>query len=266
MKRKAASSTSNSASTKAAQEPEQGPEQASEQAAPAGSAPAQSGVIVELDQVSLSYGEHAVLENVSFQVARGDFVYLIGRTGSGKSSLLKLLYGDVKPDSGSIRIEDYQLEHIRNKEIPYLRRRIGIVFQSFELLPDRSVADNLYFVMRATGWKSPQQMKSRATEVLMQVGLSSKINHMPHQLSGGEQQRTVLARALINDPVLILADEPTGNLDPEVTNYIMEILHKINRGGTGVLMATHEHELIRNHPGRVLECTDGRVYERTMNT
>ncbi len=218
--------------------------------------------LIDFQDVSIQYSEHPVLEHVDFAIQPGEFVYIVGRTGGGKSSLLKLMYADIYPAAGKAFIDKYYLNFINDKERPFLRRRLGIVFQDFQLLPDRTVAENLEFVMKATGWTDKSKMKARMTEVLMQVGLSSKLNSMPHQLSGGEQQRTVLARALVNNPAVIIADEPTGNLDPEVTTHIMEILMKIHRSGTAIVMATHEHELIDRYPARVLECRDGRVIDK----
>jgi cell division transport system ATP-binding protein len=174
---------------------------------------------------------------------------------------MKLLYADLQPKRGEIWVEKYNLAEIAKKDKPFLRRRIGVVFQDFQLFGDRTIADNLDFVLRATGWRDASQRKARITDVLMLVGLSSKMNAMPHQLSGGEQQRTAIARALLNDPALLIADEPTGNLDPEVTDHIMELLNRVNRTGTAVLMATHEHDLIRRFPARVLECAEGRVLD-----
>ena len=217
--------------------------------------------VIDFQDVSIQYKAHPVLEHVDFAIQPGEFVYIVGRTGGGKSSLLRLMYADIYPSAGKAFIDKYYLNFITNKERPFLRRKLGIVFQDFQLLPDRSVAENLEFVMKATGWTDKSKMKARMTEVLMQVGLSSKLNSMPHQLSGGEQQRTVIARALLNNPQVILADEPTGNLDPEVTTHIMEILKKIHRNGTAIVMATHEHELIDRYPARVLECRDARVHD-----
>ena len=204
---------------------------------------------------------NTVLNDVHFEIEKGEFVYLIGRTGSGKSSLLKTLYGDLPLQMGDIHIAGYDLKKIKPKEVPFLRRKIGIVFQDFQLFQDRSVADNLEFVMKATGWKDKGRMKSRMTEVLMQVGLAAVATKMPHQLSGGEQQRVVIARALLNEPILMIADEPTGNLDPEVSDGIMRLFKDINRAGTAILMATHNHDLLRDFPGRILTCEKGQVLD-----
>ncbi|MEM6272647.1 MAG: ATP-binding cassette domain-containing protein [Bacteroidota bacterium] len=218
--------------------------------------------ILVFDHVVTGYREQNVLQDVNFTMGKGEFVYLIGKTGAGKSSILKLIYADLPPRQGDVRVGDYSIANIKRREIPKLRRRLGIVFQDFQLLPDRSIMDNLHFAMRATGWREKKKMKQRAMELLSKVGLSGKLNSMPHQLSGGEQQRVSIARALINDPILLLADEPTGNLDPEATDRIMEILFRINLAGTSVIMATHEHELIRKYPARTLECVEGRLVDR----
>ncbi len=206
-------------------------------------------------------GEKLVLTDVNFTIRKGEFVYLIGRTGSGKSSLLKTLYADLWLEQGSARVSGYELHNIRRSEIPFLRRKIGIVFQDFQLFMDRNVADNLSFVLRATGWTDKAKMKTRVAEVLMQVGLGSVIHKLPHQLSGGEQQRVVIARALLNEPQILLADEPTGNLDPEVSEEVMRTFLTINRTGTAVLMGTHDFDLIRKYPQRRLRCENGKVTE-----
>lgn len=203
----------------------------------------------------------AVLDSVNFSMVQGEFVYLIGRTGAGKSSILKMIYADLQPLAGKVQVGEFDIGSIKKRQIPKLRRKLGIVFQDFQLLPDRNVLDNLRFAMRATGWKDRKKMKARATELLELVALGPKLQSMPHQLSGGEQQRVTIARALINDPILLLADEPTGNLDPEATNMIMEVLFRINLEGTSIIMATHEHELIRRFPARTLECREGRLHD-----
>jgi cell division transport system ATP-binding protein len=220
--------------------------------------------IVQFSHVSTGYLDQNVLTGVDLSIAKGEFVYLIGKTGSGKSSILKMIYADLKPRIGTVRIAGQDLTKISRKQIPFLRRKLGIVFQDFQLLPDRSVYENIRFALRATGWTDNAKITNRVNEVLMKVGLSHKMKSMPHQLSGGEQQRVTIARALINDPVLILADEPTGNLDPEATQNIMEILFRINLAGTAVLMATHEHDLIRTYPARTLECRDGALHDLKM--
>ncbi|WNJ18086.1 ATP-binding cassette domain-containing protein [Pontibacter sp. G13] len=215
--------------------------------------------IVRLDSVSKSFGDHHVLEAISFTLQKGEFVYLVGRTGVGKSTILKLLYGDVKAQFGSIEVGEFQLKDIGRDQVPMLRRRLGIVFQDYQLLPDRNVYDNILFALKATGWKKSSSIKQRISEVLMKVGMSGKSETMPHQLSGGEQQRVSIARALINEPVLLIADEPTGNLDPEASAYIMEILRRINLSGTAIMMATHEYSLIKEYPARVLELDQRKV-------
>lgn len=220
--------------------------------------------VIEFDEVHCGYGSQPVLQGVSFPIKKGEFVYLIGRTGAGKSSILKLIYGDLSPNQGEVKVGKYQIGKIKNKEIPYLRRSLGIVFQDFQLLPDRNVFENIRFAMRATGWKDKVKMKNKVSELLVRVGLSNKLQSLPHQLSGGEKQRVAIARALINDPILLLADEPTGNLDPEATQNVMEILFKINLSGTSVLMATHEHNLIRTYPARTLECVEGKIKDHTL--
>lgn len=217
--------------------------------------------ILVFDHVGTGYRDQNVLQDVNFKMNKGEFVYLIGKTGAGKSSILKMLYADLLPRKGSLKVGDFAIDSIRKKDIPKLRRRLGIVFQDFQLLPDRNILENLRFAMRATGWKDKNKMKNRSMELLAKVGLSAKLNSMPHQLSGGEQQRVSIARALINDPILLLADEPTGNLDPVATDMIMEILFRINLAGTSVIMATHEYELIRKYPARTLECKGGAIVD-----
>lgn len=223
-----------------------------------------SDKVIDFQHVSSGYAERTVLQDVNFAIHKGEFVYLIGRTGAGKSSILKQIYGEIKPKAGKLIVSGYDIGGMKKKEVPYLRRRLGIVFQDFQLLPDRDVFENIRFALRATGWTDNTRMKHKVTEVLVRVGLGAKLKSMPHQLSGGEQQRVAIARALINDPSLLLADEPTGNLDPEATENIMEILFKINLSGTAVLMATHEHELIEKYPARTIECKDGGVIDHKM--
>lgn len=206
------------------------------------------------------FQDHAtVLSEIDFQITKGEFVYLVGRTGSGKSSLLKTLYGDLPLRLGDISVVGHSIRDIKSHDIPFLRRKIGIIFQAFELFYDRSVAENLFFVMKATGWKDKAKMKSRLAEVLMRVGLGAVSSKMPHQLSGGEQQRVVIARALINEPQILFADEPTGNLDPEVSEGIMKLFLEINKSGTAVVMATHNHHFIEQFPARVLKCENGKI-------
>jgi cell division transport system ATP-binding protein len=198
-------------------------------------------------------------------VEQHEFVFLIGRTGSGKSSLLKTLYADLPLKSGLSEVVGYSLSEIKNKEVPFLRRKIGIIFQDFQLFTDRTVHENLSFVLKATGWTDPILIKERIGEVLLQVGLLEALNKMPHQLSGGEQQRIVIARALLNNPSILLADEPTGNLDPDVADGIFKLFQDINKKGTAILMATHNHELLRKYPYRVLKCEKGRLLDSTMD-
>lgn len=217
--------------------------------------------VVIFSQASIFQEEQTVLSDLDFTIEKGEFVYLIGRTGSGKSSLLKTLYADLPLRVGSAEIVGYNLSNLRNREVPFLRRNIGIVFQGFELFYDRSVAENLTFVMKATGWKEAAKMKGRIAEVLMRVGLGAIASKMPHQLSGGEQQRVVIARALINEPKILIADEPTGNLDPDVSSGILKLFEEINNSGTAILMATHNHKFLENFPHRVLKCEDGKVLD-----
>ena len=217
--------------------------------------------IISFENVIISQGKKIVLHDVSFTLNQGAFVYLIGRTGTGKSSLLKTLYGDIKLKEGAGTVVDYDLRKLRDRRIPDLRRQLGIVFQDFQLLSDRSVERNLDFVLRATGWKSANKRLDRIVEVLEAVGLADKLKFLPHQLSGGEQQRIAIARALLNEPKLILADEPTGNLDPITSEEVMELLHEINGKGTSILMATHDFDLISKFPKRTLMCEDQKVVE-----
>ncbi|MFT5640166.1 MAG: cell division transport system ATP-binding protein [Cyclobacteriaceae bacterium] len=221
--------------------------------------------LVHVNKASI-FQEHAtVLRDIAFDIAKGEFVYLIGRTGSGKSSLLKTLYGDLDLRLGDITVCGTKIRGIKGDEIPFLRRKIGIIFQAFELFYDRSVAENLFFVMKATGWTDRAKMKGRLAEILMRVGLGTVSNKMPHQLSGGEQQRVVIARALINEPQILIADEPTGNLDPEVADGIIKLFLEINNSGTAILMATHNHHFIEKFPARVLKCDRGRMLDSVID-
>ncbi|WP_299824474.1 ATP-binding cassette domain-containing protein [uncultured Pontibacter sp.] len=217
--------------------------------------------VVSLREVAIYQDVNTILSNVNFDIEKGEFVYLVGRTGSGKSSLLKTLYADLPLLSGSAAVADFKISDLPKKQVPYLRRKIGIIFQDFQLLFDRTVADNLSFVLRATGWKDKSRVKQRISEVLMRVGLDAAANKMPHQLSGGEQQRIVIARALLNEPVILFADEPTGNLDPMVADGIMKLFEEINNSGTAILMATHNYEIINRYPKRVLKCENGKVLD-----
>jgi len=210
--------------------------------------------IIEYKGVEILRNEHVALTDVGFTVATGEFIYLLGRVGSGKTSLLKSLYAEVPIATGSARVFDYDLTCIRSRDIPYLRRRIGIVFQDFQLLPDRTAYANLDFVLQATGWSDKGEREARIDSVLRRVGMATKAFKMPHQLSGGEQQRIVIARALLNEPGLILADEPTGNLDPQTGDSIVRYLHDIAGKGTAVIMATHNLQLVEQYPARVIRC------------
>lgn len=222
--------------------------------------------VIKVREATIFQEETPVLNAINFEVAKGEFVFLIGRTGSGKSSLLKTLYADLPLKVGAITVGGFDLKGIRTSQVPLLRRKIGIIFQDFQLFPDRTVAENLNFVMKATGWKDSAKMKSRLAEVLMQVGLGSVERKMPHQLSGGEQQRIVIARAMINEPLILIADEPTGNLDPEVASGILKTFQQINRSGTAILMATHSYGLIKKFPARVLKCDQGKIYDSAVET
>lgn len=222
-----------------------------------------SEFIIQVDKAEIYQKQIHILKQISFYISKGEFVYLVGRTGSGKSSLLRTLYADLPLRKGSIHIAGHQIKDISRQEIPMLRRKIGIIFQDFQLFYDRTVAENLLFVMRATGWKDSYKMKNRSAEVLMQVGLSGASVKMPHELSGGEQQRLAIARSLINEPLILIADEPTGNLDPEVSTDILQLFLKINKSGTSVLMATHNHHLLKNYPARTLKCGYGKLTEVT---
>lgn len=217
--------------------------------------------IIKLQGVDVYQQKHLVLNNVNLQVDKGEFVFLIGQTGSGKSSLLKIIYGDLLISSGEGHVAGFELKKLAEKDVPFLRRKLGIVFQDFQLLTDRTIEDNLIFVMKATGWKDKKLISERIYDVLDKVGLRSKLRKMPHELSGGEQQRIVIARALLNDPEIILADEPTGNLDPDTSEEIVILLKQISQGGTAVLMASHDYHIIRTFPSRIIKCEGGKVHE-----
>lgn len=212
--------------------------------------------IIEYKDVELLRNELVVLKHVDFTLEAGEFVYLIGKVGSGKSTFLKSIYAEIPVHSGSARVLDFELETIRRKDIPMLRRQIGIVFQDFQLLTDRNVFQNLKFVLDATGWKDATEKEERIDKVLQRVGMANKSYKMPHELSGGEQQRIVIARALLNNPRLILADEPTGNLDPVTGDNILRTLREISEQGTAVVMATHNLQLVEQYPARVVQCAD----------
>lgn len=224
-----------------------------------------SAPIVSVKNASIFQEQTTILNDLNFTIDKGEFVYLIGRTGSGKSSLLKTLYADLPLRLGHIEVAGQQIENIKAKEVPFLRRKLGIIFQDFQLFYDRSVTENLTFVMKATGWRDKGKMKNRLADVLMRVGLGSIGNKMPHQLSGGEQQRVVIARSLINEPLMLIADEPTGNLDPEVSEGIFKLFQEINNSGTTILMATHNHRMLKDHPARVLKCEKGKVLDSTID-
>lgn len=221
-------------------------------------------VLINYEGVDICREELAVLQEVNLQVKKGEFVYLIGKVGAGKSSLLKTLYCEVPVSTGSAMILNYDLCHMKNKNIPLLRKRLGIVFQDFQLLIDRNVEENLSFVLKATGWKNKIEIGDRINEVLEQVGMQNKEYKMPHELSGGEQQRIVVARALLNSPDIILADEPTGNLDSETGGEIVGLLHRIQESGTTVLMSTHNLNMVTSFPGRVLKCENNRLIEENI--
>ena len=218
--------------------------------------------VITLKNVDIYQPKHLVLSNVNLRVNHGEFVYLIGQTGSGKSSLLKIIYGDLHIGSGEGMVAGFDLKKLNERDVPYLRRKLGIVFQDFHLLTDRTVEKNLEFALKATGWKDKTSIASRILDVLEKVGLRSKLKKMPHELSGGEQQRIVIARALLNDPELLLADEPTGNLDPETTSEIVLLLKEISRSGTAILMATHDYNIIRNMPSRIIKTYNGALLDQ----
>ncbi|MCK9290561.1 MAG: ATP-binding cassette domain-containing protein [Bacteroidales bacterium] len=219
----------------------------------------QTDTIIDLQGLSVFQRKNLVLTNVNLQIKKGEFYYIIGKTGSGKSSLLKTLYAELPVIEGQAIVAGFNLKTIHRKEVPFLRRRLGIVFQDFQLLDDRSVFDNLAFVLRATGWKDKRQIEQRIREVLELVDLHPKHYKFPHQLSGGEQQRVAIARALLNHPDIILADEPTGNLDPDTSNGIVRLLMKISENGQAVLMATHNYNLIYKYPAGVIKCEEGSI-------
>lgn len=217
--------------------------------------------IIELNKISIFQKNNLVLADVNMKIEKGEFVYLIGRTGSGKSSLLRTLYADLKLVEGDASIAGFDLRKIKSREIPFLRRKLGIVFQDFQLLSDRTVYDNLLFVLKATGWKNKNDMQMRIKDVLAKVGLSTKDFKMPHELSGGEQQRVAIARALLNNPDVILADEPTGNLDPETSQGIMTLMFEISKSGRAIVMASHDYALFEKFPARTIKCENGRILD-----
>ncbi|PZR21434.1 MAG: phosphonate ABC transporter ATP-binding protein [Flavobacterium psychrophilum] len=222
--------------------------------------------VLSLQDVTIYQDNNTVLTDINLDVNHGEFIYIIGKTGSGKSSLMKTLYADLKLKQGEGNFVDYDLKTLRERDIPYLRRKIGVVFQDFKLLPDRTVYENLLFVLRATGWSEKQEMDVKINEVLDKVGLRNTANKMPHQISGGEQQRIAVARALLNDPEVILADEPTGNLDPQTSVEVMQLLREINQNGKTIIMATHDYALLMKFPSKTLKCENGTLFEVVQRT
>ena len=222
--------------------------------------------ILFLRNVTIYQEEKVILSNINLEVNHGEFIYIIGKTGSGKSSFMKTLYADLPLIEGQASIVNFDLATLKEDDIPYLRRKIGIVFQDFKLLPDRTVNENMLFVLKATGWTNPEEMQNKIDEVLDKVDMKSFASKMPHQLSGGEQQRVAIARALLNDPELILADEPTGNLDPQTSIEVLEVLRKINANGKTVIMATHDYALLMKFPSKTLKCEDSSIFEVVQKT
>lgn len=218
-------------------------------------------ILIHVENGEISYDQKPILSNVNIEIRTGECVYLIGKTGSGKTSFLRILYGDLSLSEGIGNVAGFNLRNLSKKEVPFLRRKLGIIFQDFQLLTDRTVAQNLHFVMKATGWNNEELIGKRIHEVLSLVSLEDSLNKMPYELSGGEQQRVVIARALLNDPLIILADEPTGNLDPDISDEIIDLLHKIKQSGTAVLIATHDYRLIKKFPSRVIKTENGKLVE-----
>lgn len=217
--------------------------------------------VLSLKDVTIYQENKVILSQINLEVNHGEFLYIIGKTGTGKSSFMKTLYGDLPLTEGEGTIVEYDLATLQEKDIPYLRRKIGIVFQDFKLLPDRTINANMLFVLKATGWTDANEMQNKIDEVLDKVGMKGFANQMPHQLSGGEQQRVAIARALLNDPELILADEPTGNLDPQTSAEVLEVLKNINANGKTIIMATHDYALLMKFPSKTLKCEDGAIFE-----
>ena len=217
--------------------------------------------ILSFTEAQIKQSDKIILDKVNLKVHAGEFVFLIGKTGSGKSSLIKTLYGDLSLEQGIGQIAGYELASLKEKQIPYLRRKLGVVFQDFKLLPDRNIFDNLSFVLKATGWKDSQKIKQRIQDVLELVGVDIAVEKYPFEISGGEQQRVAIARALLNEPELIIADEPTGNLDPETSKEIMKLFKKLHAQGMTLLMATHDYNMIVKFPGRIFRCEEGQLFE-----
>lgn len=222
--------------------------------------------ILALKNVTIYQENNAVLSNINLEVSPGEFIYIIGKTGSGKSSFMKTLYADLPLNEGEAHIVGFDLATLKEDDIPFLRRKIGIVFQDFKLLPDRSVNENMLFVLKATGWNDVTEMQAKIDEVLDKVDMKAFSSKMPHQLSGGEQQRVAIARSLLNDPELILADEPTGNLDPQTSVEVLEVLRKINANGKTIIMATHDYALLMKFPSKTLKCEDTTIFEVVQKT
>ncbi|WP_159799739.1 cell division ATP-binding protein FtsE [Flavobacterium sp. MK4S-17] len=222
--------------------------------------------VLSLKNVTVYQDHNAVLTDINLEVNPGEFIYIIGKTGTGKSSFMKTLYADLPLKEGEGIFVDFDLSKLKERNIPYLRRKIGIVFQDFKLLPDRNVYDNLLFVLRATGWSEKREMDVKINEVLDKVGMKNAVHKMPHQISGGEQQRVAVARALLNDPEVILADEPTGNLDPQTSVEVMQLLREINQNGKTIIMATHDYALLMKFPSKTLKCESGTLFEVVQRT
>lgn len=222
--------------------------------------------VLSLKNATISQDEKIILSNINLEVNHGEFIYIIGKTGSGKSTFMKALYADLPLAEGEGRIVDFDLATLKEDDIPFLRRKIGFVFQDFKLLPDRTVKENMLFVLKATGWTEKEEIQHKIDEVLDKVGMKAYADKMPHQLSGGEQQRVAIARALLNNPEFILADEPTGNLDPQTSVEVLEVLKKINELGKTVIMATHDYALLMKFPSKTLKCEDTKIFEVVQKT
>ena len=217
--------------------------------------------LVQFENATIIQNKQTILSDVNIEVQQGDFTFLIGKTGTGKSSLIKTLYADLPLQSGTGRVSDFNLVEIKQREIPFLRRKLGVVFQDFKLLPDRSIFENLSFVLKSTGWKDKKEIKERIEEVLDSLGVVGISGKYAFELSGGEQQRVAIARALLNEPELIIADEPTGNLDPQTSLEIMEVFRGLHQKGMTIIMATHDYNMIVKFPGKILRCDAGKIYE-----